>query len=193
MFVFSTVAFQIYFLPDIFILLPCFKGHMKFLHFHGQPEARLNRDQSVHGTRTNKRTWFIKTISIFLFSAPDVHLKILQKMWVDGVMHKAVWETSLKKVNDEWREFILYVSRNIQLRQAYPHQQNMTQATVMLNANVAFLGKLQSADANRSPAQISSYCSITASIGSIILGLLLVRQNQIKNRETLEAVDAVSA
>ncbi|KAF8814748.1 hypothetical protein BYT27DRAFT_7205702 [Phlegmacium glaucopus] len=142
--------------------------HMKFLHFYGQPEARLNRDQSVYGTRTNKRTWFIKTISILLFSAPDVHLKLLQKMWVDGIMHKAVWETSLKKVNEEWREFILY-------------------ATVLLNANVAFLGN-QSPDSNRSPAQISSYCSTTASIGSIILGLLLVRQNQTKNRDT--AVDA---
>ena len=31
-------------------------------------------------------------------------------MWVDGMMHKAVWEASLRKVNDEWREFILYVS-----------------------------------------------------------------------------------
>ena len=102
------------------------KGHMKFLHFHGQPEARLNRDQSVHGVRTNQRTWFIKTISIFLFSAPDVHLRTLQKMWVDGIMHKAVWETSLKKMNDEWIEFILYVSRvSIQLRHTYPHQQNM--------------------------------------------------------------------
>ncbi|KAF8814754.1 hypothetical protein BYT27DRAFT_7205709 [Phlegmacium glaucopus] len=141
-------------------------SHMKFLHFYGQPEARLNRDHSIYGTRTNKRTWFIKTISLFLFSAPDVHLKILQKMWVDRTLHKAVWETSLKKVNDEWREFILY-------------------ATVLLNANVAFLGK-QSGDANRSPAQISSYCSITASIGSIILGLLLVRQNQTKNRDTAD-------
>ena len=95
--------------------LRCLKGRTKFLNFYGQPEARLNRDQSVHGTSTNERTWFIKTISIFLFSAPDVHLRILQKMWIDGLMHKAVWEASLKKVNDEWREFILYVSRDILL------------------------------------------------------------------------------
>jgi len=59
-----------------------------------------------------------------------------------------------------------------------------------LNANVAFLA-INSVDVNRdpyrSPAQISSYCSTSASIGSIILGLILVRQNQTKNRET--AVD----
>ncbi|KAF8814751.1 hypothetical protein BYT27DRAFT_7334287 [Phlegmacium glaucopus] len=140
----------------------------KFIHFHGQPEARLYRDQSVYGIKTNKRTWFIKTISILLFSAPDVNLKILQKMCVDGIMHPAVWETSLGQVNEEWRGFILY-------------------ATLLLNVNVAFLGK-QSGDANRSPVQISSYCSIIASIGSIILGLLLVRQNQTKNRDTADIV-----
>lgn len=142
-------------------------SRLKFFHFYGQPEARLNRDQSVYGTRTNQRTWFIKTISFFLFSAPDVHLKTLQKMWVDGIMHKAVWEASLNKLNDEWREFVLY-------------------ATVVLNANVSFLGN-QTIVANRSAFEISSYCSVSTSIGSIIIGLLLVRQNQTKNRDT--AVD----
>ena len=91
--------------------LMCFiKGSAKFFNFYGQPEARLNRDDSVYGHPTNRRTWFIKTISIFLFSAPDVHLENLQKMWVDGILHKAVWEEGLKKATDEWREFILNVS-----------------------------------------------------------------------------------
>jgi len=84
------------------------------------------------------------------------------------MMHKAVWEEGLKKVIEEWQEFIL-------------------NSTVMLNANVAFLS-IQSVDTNsepyRSPTQISSYCSITASIGSIIIGLILVRQSRTKHRET---------
>lgn len=54
----------------------------------------------------------------------------------------------------------------------------------MLNVNVAFLA-IQSVDVNNgpyhSPAQISSYLSIVANIGSITVGLLLVRQNYIKN------------
>ena len=107
MFVFSTVALSLHFSSrDVYFF--CLKGHTKFLNFYGQPEARLNRDQSVHGTWTNQRTLFIKTLSIFLFSAPDVHLRTLQKMWVDGIMHKAVWEASLKNLNGEWREFISY-------------------------------------------------------------------------------------
>ena len=61
----------------------------------------------------------------------------------------------------------------------------------MLNANVAFLS-IQSVDTGgdpyRSPAQISSYCSIAASIGSIILGLILVRQSRTKHRKTASEV-----
>jgi hypothetical protein len=53
----------------------------------------------------------IKTLSPLLFSAPDVHLRTLEKMWVDGIMHGPVWQDTVKKLNDEWQEFILYVSR----------------------------------------------------------------------------------
>jgi len=94
--------------------LTFFKGGAKFFNFYGLPEARLNRDDSVYGHWTNRRTWFIKSISMFLFSAPDVHLRNLQKMWVDGLMHQSVWEQLMTKVTDEWREFILYVSHKTQ-------------------------------------------------------------------------------
>ena len=56
---------------------------------------------------------------------------------------------------------------------------------------MAFLA-INSVDVNRdpyrSPAQISSYCSISASIGGIILGLILVRQNQTKHTEISDVV-----
>ena len=95
--------------------LTCFiKGAAKFFDFNGQPEARLNRDDSIYGHPTNRRTWFIKSISIFLFSAPDVHLENLQNMYVDGLMYMLVWEELLKKVTDEWQDFILYVSNKSQ-------------------------------------------------------------------------------
>jgi len=55
---------------------------------------------------------------------------------------------------------------------------------VLLNANVAFLA-IQSVDssgnaAKRSFVQRSSYCSIVASIGTIVIGLLLARQHHTK-------------
>ncbi len=42
--------------------------------------------------------------------------------------------------------------------------------------------------AARSPGQIASYVSVVANIGSIILGLLLMRQNRTKRSETAEEV-----
>jgi hypothetical protein len=54
-------------------------------------------------------------------------------------------------------------------------------ATVLLNANVAFLA-IQSVDSSgsmghSSNAQIASYLSIVDSVGTMLLGLLLVREH----------------
>ncbi|RXW15950.1 hypothetical protein EST38_g9903 [Candolleomyces aberdarensis] len=108
----------------------------KFLNWHGVPEARIYCDQSVHGERKHK-TLLIKILSPLLFSAPDVHLRSLEKMWVDGLMLGQVWRVSIEKLSDEWEGFTLY-------------------ATVLLNANVAYLA-IQSIDPDqrgyRSPVQ----------------------------------------
>jgi hypothetical protein len=111
-------------------------------------------------------------------------------MWVDGIMHASVWLECMKKMSDEWQEFVFFVSSSLHACTVIKF--NPQQATVMLNANVAFLA-IQSVDVDgprRSPAQISSYLSVIANIGSIILGLLLMRQNRTKSKETAD--EAVS-
>ncbi|KAJ7893577.1 hypothetical protein B0H13DRAFT_2527448 [Mycena leptocephala] len=134
-------------------------------NFHGEPGARLNVDQSVYAT-VPKRTLLIKLLSPLLFYAPDFHFVGLQKLYTDGLVRHRGWAEFITRLNGEWKEFTLY-------------------ATVVLNANVAFLA-IQSVDnngaqnPNRSPAQISSYLSTLMSIGSIIIGLLLVKQNRAK-------------
>jgi len=80
----------------------------------------------------------------------------------DYLINIPVLEDMLGQLTDEWKEFTLY-------------------ATVLLNANVAFLA-IQSVDSSgveghRSDAQRASYFSIVHSIGAIVLGLLLVRQH----------------
>lgn len=59
---------------------------------------------------------------------------------------------------------------------------------MLLNANVAFLA-IQSVDEGseklqRIPAQLASYFSVSAVMGSIIIGLLLMRQHRSKAKET---------
>ncbi|KAG5635306.1 hypothetical protein H0H81_011766 [Sphagnurus paluster] len=143
----------------------------RFYNFHGQPCARLERDQSVYEQTQNKRSWLIVSLSPILFFAPEVHLRALEKVWIDGITRTVLWKEFVGKLYDEWQEFTLY-------------------GTVLLNANVAFLA-IQSVDENhtdsRSLAQIASYTSIAASLGSIILGLLLVRQYRSKGRDVVEA------
>ncbi|KAF9051550.1 hypothetical protein BJ165DRAFT_896597 [Panaeolus papilionaceus] len=140
----------------------------RFIHFYGEPSARLDRTQTVYayGPAVGDRTLLIKTVSPFLFLAPEVTLRTLQKMFVDGLVNKPLFERSMKKLNDEWQEIIIF-------------------ATVLLNANVAFLA-IQSVDVgkpSRSPIQISCYLSVVASVGCIILSLLLIRQTRNKTRE----------
>jgi len=61
---------------------------------------------------------------------------------------------------------------------------------VLLNANVAFLA-IPSVDPGehvRTPAQLASYLSIIASVGSVVTGLLLLRQHRTKPQDSAEEV-----
>jgi len=61
---------------------------------------------------------------------------------------------------------------------------------VLLNANVAFLAipSVDPGDRNRSPTQLASYLSIVASVGSVVTGLLLLRQHRTKPQDSAEEV-----
>ena len=61
---------------------------------------------------------------------------------------------------------------------------------MLLNANVAFLA-IPSVDPGshlRTPAQLASFISIVTSIGSVVVGLLLLRQHRTKPHEAAEEV-----
>ncbi len=70
--------------------------------------------------------------------------------------------------------------------QQYNDKGFQPKATVVLNANVAFLA-IQSVDTDspsRRPEQIASYISVIASIGSIIIGLLLIKMSKTRLQDT---------
>ncbi|KAJ8517952.1 hypothetical protein ONZ45_g4944 [Pleurotus djamor] len=145
------------------------RARHRFLNFHGEPPARLGRDQAIYNDpKGNQRSYLISLISPMLFNAPEVHLRTLNAVYVDEIVYAHGINKFIEKLNSEWQEFILY-------------------ATVLLNANVALLA-IQSVDGSgegpKSPIQICSYMSIAMSVGSIILGLLLVRQNRTKGKDS---------
>ncbi|KAF8190440.1 hypothetical protein BJ912DRAFT_965115 [Pholiota molesta] len=136
----------------------------RYWNYAGEAHARLDRAQSVYGKPTNQRNWFMKSISVLLFSAPKVHLKKLQQLWVDQIVYAPCWDQMFKQLNSEWQAQILL-------------------AAILLNANVGLLiihGEDIHRGFTRSPAQISSYISMAANVGSIVMGLLLVKQTSNK-------------
>jgi hypothetical protein len=76
------------------------------------------------------------------------------------------------KLTDEWKDFNLLVNYSYVASFFYS---SISQATVLLTTNVSFLA-IQSVDnMHTTIVHQSSYISILSSMGSIILGLLLVQ------------------
>ncbi|KAH8987810.1 hypothetical protein EDB92DRAFT_2014060 [Lactarius akahatsu] len=156
-----------------------FFAHWRFLYIHGQQHARLIRNQTVYSGVKQERSLLITLLSPVLFLAPEVHLQDIKKLWTDEIIIETVWKSFMTKLVGEWEELILW-------------------STVMLTANVGFLAisgvvisninnsQMTSAsalDIYISPSQIASSISILASVGSIVVGLFLVRHNRSKQKE----------
>ncbi|KZV67867.1 hypothetical protein PENSPDRAFT_38700 [Peniophora sp. CONT] len=169
-------------------------SHWRYIHFHGQRYARMDRHESIRqSSATRPRTWLMKLFSCLFLFAPEVHLSEIEKLYVDGMIVVYVWKRHITKLQDEWQELITY-------------------ATIILTASVSLLSvpdvilfpnnpngtggssNIQGYDRPlRSPAAIASYISILCSTGSIVLGLMLVRQHRTKNRDFADEASAYMA
>jgi len=140
----------------------------KFFNFCGQPGARLDSDQTIYSHDHEHQSILFIFASILLFGAPQTHQKDLKVIWVDRIINRVLWKQFIGKLGDQWAGLAL-------------------SATVILNANVAFLAitTVQAA------AKLLSYLSVACSIGVVILVLLLVRQNQMRDGGSVEQADAL--
>jgi hypothetical protein len=84
-------------------------AHNQFIHLYGQRGARLDRDQSIHGSIVNPRTLLMTIFSPLLFWAPDAHLQALEKIWVDQLVHISAWVRFVDRLSADSQEFILIV------------------------------------------------------------------------------------
>jgi hypothetical protein len=171
-------------------------AHWRFLYFHGQRHARLERDKTVYDKPLRERTLLITLVSPLLFLAPEVHLRDVEKLWMDEVIIETVWKAFMAKLLEEWQDVVLWVILTGFFE--FPLTYVTHQSTVMLTANVGFLAipgvvitNLSGAAItspsqliiSTSPAQIASSLSIQASVGSIVISLLLLRHNRTKKKE----------
>ncbi|KAG1724484.1 hypothetical protein EDB19DRAFT_1759616 [Suillus lakei] len=127
----------------------------KFFNFCGQPGARLDSDQTIYFKDHDHQSLLFIIASLLLFGAPRTHQEDLKMIWVDQIINRVLWNQFIGKLNDEWAGLAL-------------------SATVILNANVAFLAVPSVQDV----ARLLSYLSVACSIAVVLLVLLLVRQNQ---------------
>jgi hypothetical protein len=137
---------------------------------HGERAARLNSGHSIFAYKDP--TLFLKILSpIFLF-APHSYIKKINKVAVDSVVNQRTWREMVLQLTDEWKDFNLLVNYSYAASFFYS---SISKATVLLTTNVSFLA-IQSVDnMHTTIVHQSSYISILSSMGSIILGLLLVR------------------
>ncbi|KAJ7924867.1 hypothetical protein B0H13DRAFT_1976454 [Mycena leptocephala] len=147
-----------------------FKSDERFLNFYGQESSRLTRYQPIYNEPPPKRSWRISILSPILFYGPDEHLHSLDKIWVDKIAAKEPWSRWIGKLTSEWAEHTAF-------------------ATILLNANVALLevpGVAGAGPVPQSLPQIFSSISLVLSVGSAVLGLMLVRQHRTKRIGTAE-------
>lgn len=135
----------------------------KFFNFCGLPCARLEADKSVYEEDTKFHpltSSMCLALDAMLFWAPQSHLEDLRKVWVDECINTPRWKDFNKNLMTEWTGITIY-------------------STVMLAVDVSFLAV---PNVNISQSQsigiITTYLSIIFITGSLIVSVLLVRQNQ---------------
>jgi hypothetical protein len=152
------------------------------------------------------RTKLIKLLSPLFFYAFDVYLRDMEGLWADEVIIEADWKTFMSNLLEEWNDVILWVIQVSDFLCSTSH--DTFQSAVMLTANVGFLAvpgvvlsNLSGSNITTasqvviltSSAQIASSLSIEASVGSIVIGLLMVRRNRTnKAKDPMFAVSQYS-
>lgn len=127
-----------------------------FINSHGENCVRLAFEQTVHPYAPSL---LIVMVAPFLFLDPMALVRELHTIFVDNTPSSERWNTFNLNLNGQLQDSTLL-------------------ATVLLNANVGFLAISSVDTGGRSPVQVASYMSLVSSLGSMILGLLLVSHNR---------------
>jgi len=129
------------------------------LHLHGEPYARLNRNESLIedlSKRQYERSHLFLLLLLFFFYLPDKYLRELEQVWLDGQVNCVPWNRFILLLKQDWDKLALL-------------------ATVLLSANVGLLAvpNVVNSDSEVNAAQIASYCSLLLSTTGIVMCFIL--------------------
>ncbi|KAG1857680.1 hypothetical protein DFJ58DRAFT_324618 [Suillus subalutaceus] len=143
----------------------------KYYNFCGLPCARLDADKPVYNNIASFHPLsgsLSLALDAMLFWAPQAHLNDLRRVWVDKCLNSPRWKDYNAKLMTEWTGITIY-------------------STVMLAVDVSFLAVPNvNISTSQSIGIIATYLSIILITGSLVVSVLLVRQNQ---RYGCESVD----
>ncbi|KAI0078329.1 hypothetical protein K474DRAFT_938849 [Panus rudis PR-1116 ss-1] len=75
----------------------------KFLDYHGQPEARMNRDESITQPMIHhSRPFWFNMLSPFFFWMPHSRMSELEEAWVDHTLNLYRWNEFIRPLKKEW-------------------------------------------------------------------------------------------
>ncbi|KAG2125746.1 hypothetical protein DEU56DRAFT_743529, partial [Suillus clintonianus] len=151
-----------------------FQGKAKYYNFCGLPCARLDADRSIYSEITSfdpLTSSFSLALDAMLFWAPRSHLNDLRRVWVDKCINSPRWKDYNTKLMAEWTGITIY-------------------STVMLAVDVSFLAVPNvNISSSQSIGIIATYLSIISITGSLVVSVLLVRQNQRYGCESADKAD----
>ncbi|KAG9310115.1 hypothetical protein JVU11DRAFT_9727 [Chiua virens] len=129
----------------------------RFVNFCGQSTVRLNADKSLFEPPTWDRRFLFRAINAFLWGSPNEHAHRLSRVWVDNMIIQPRWKEFVDRLTTEWGRYTIF-------------------STVMLAVDVSFLAVPGVIDPTHgaSTIQIIIYCSIVATIASIVFSFTLL-------------------
>jgi len=125
-------------------------------------------------------------LDTLLFFGPATQVQELHKIFADQIARTSRWNAFNSKLKGQLQDSNILASSPFSLSPTYLRLM-LNQATVLLNANVAFLGLTKG---GRSFIEMASCMSLVTSLGSIVLGLFFVSQDRISGQNTVD--EAVS-
>jgi hypothetical protein len=89
-----------------------FSDQERFLHFYGEPGARLDRSKSAFKESIHsRRSLLFKAISVFLFFMPLVYMNEFDVLYVDQSVHYQFWRQFIGGLKKDWENSITPVSQ----------------------------------------------------------------------------------